>query len=196
MKKLNLKFKSISIVLISIVALSLNLFSSCQVIEDNATSKLLMLKVDYLTNNFEGGKETIFSRHTPTFTITTQYTPPGDFGNIRLIYQELNEIIFDGSIIWMGTGRINIPQNILPANNFSYVLTADYVYPIGGIENVFDPNNQEYDYSQIWSQVQGLVKVREYLNSNPNASVKIFLYTPSVGVGNPEDWDWIIFIKN
>ena len=196
MKKINLKFKSISIVLVSIVTLSLNLFSSCQVIEDNTTSKLLMLKVDYLTNNFEGGKETIFSRRTPTFTITNQYTPPGDIGNIRLIYQELNEIIFDGSIIWMGTGRINIPQNILPANNFSHVLTADYVYPIGGIENVFDPNNQEYDYSQIWSQVQGLVKVREYLNSNSNASVKIFLYTPSVGVGNPADWDWIIFIKN
>lgn len=196
MKKINLKFKSVSIVLVSIVALCLNLFSSCQVIEDNATSKLLMLKVDYLTNNFEGGKETIFSVNTPTFTITTQYTPPGDFGNIRLIYQELNEIIFDGSIIWMGRGEINIPQNILPANRFSHVLTADYVYPIGGFENVLDPENQEYDYSQIWSQVQGLVKVREYLNSNPNASVKIFLYTPSVGVGDPADWDWIIFIKN
>jgi len=195
MKKIDLRFKPISIVIMGIAALSLCLFSSCEEKEDSTNSKLLMLKVDYLTNNFEGGKETTFSATTPTFTISTQYDAPGDFGNIRLTYQELNEIIFDGSIIWMGKGKISIPQNILPANQFNHVLTADYVYPAGGIENVF-PSEVDYDYSQIWSSVQGLVKVREYLNSNPNASVKLFLYTPSVGVGDPADWDWIIFIKN
>jgi len=44
--------------------------------------------------------------------------------------------------------------------------------------------------------VQSLVKVREYLSKNPKTPVKLFLYTPSVGAGNPEDWDWIIFLKN
>lgn len=196
MKKINLRLKPVSIAMVILGVLSLCLFSACQPREEYTNSKLLMLKVDYLTNNFEGGKETIFSVPTSTFTITTQYNSPGDFGNIRLIYQELDEIIFDGSIIWMGTGEINIPQNILPANQFNHVLTSDYVSPRGGFENVFNPNEEDYDYSQIWSSVQGLVKVREYLNSNPNASVKLFLYTPSVGVGNPADWDWIIFIKN
>lgn len=196
MKKINLRFKSISTLIVGVAALSICLFSACEEKEDSRNSKLLMLKVDYLTNNFEGGKETIFSEQTSTFTITTQYDSPGDFGNIRLTYQELNEIIFDGSIIWMGKGEISIPQNILPANRFNRVLTEDFVYPSGGFENVFSTSEEDYDYSQIWSSVQGLVKVREYLNSNPNASVKIFLYTPSVGVGDPADWDWIIFIKN
>ena len=51
-------------------------------------------------------------------------------------------------------------------------------------------------YNEVWTSVQSLVKVRQYLYSNPNASVKLFLYTPSVGIGNPAEWDWIIFMKN
>ena len=63
-------------------------------------------------------------------------------------------------------------------------------------ENVFNPNNSTYNYNEIWTSVQSLVKVRQYLNSNPNATVKLFLYTPSVGIGNPAEWDWIIVMKN
>lgn len=196
MKTIIFSLKQIRVVIVVLAFFSLCTFYSCHPRDEYSNSKLLMLKVDYLTNNFEGGKEALFLLPTSTFTIKTQYVSPGDSGNIRLIYQELDEIIFDGSIIWMGTGEIHIPQNILPANQFSHVLTSDYVYPRGGFENVFNPNEQEYDYSQIWSSVQGLVKVREYLRLNPNASVKLFLYTPSVGFGNPADWDWIIFIKN
>ena len=140
--------------------------------------------------------ETTYNVPTSSFTITTQYNSPGDFGSIKLIYQEANQVIFDGSIIWMGKGYITIPQNILPANQFQRVLTNDIIFPRAGYENVFNPNETEYDYEQVWASVQGLVKVREYLKSNPNATIKLFLYTPSVGVGNPEDWDWIIFMKD
>ncbi|MCK9163602.1 MAG: hypothetical protein M0O93_04565 [Bacteroidales bacterium] len=194
MKQINLIFKPIAILIV--VCLSSLLFSSCERNEEYADSKLLMLKVDYLSNEFEGGTETVYSVPNHSFTITTQYNAPGDFGNIKLIYQEVNKTIFDGSIIWMGRGEISIPQNILPADQFQHVLTNDIVFPSAGYENVFNPNETEYDYSQIWASVQGLVKVREYLESNPNATIKLFLYTPSVGMGNPEDWDWIIFIKN
>ncbi|MDD2576265.1 MAG: hypothetical protein PHG98_04670 [Bacteroidales bacterium] len=196
MKSSILKFKHFSIAIVIIASLSILLFSSCEELERHHRSKILMLKVDYLTNHFEGGKELLFSQTSENFTIRTEYTPPGDFGNIKLIYEELNELIFDGDIIWMGLGHINYPQNILPASDFDHVLTCDYYIPRGGFENVFNPQNTDYDYSSIWSSVQGLVKVRDYLRSNPDASVKLFLYTPSVGVGNPEDWDWIIFLRN
>ncbi|MDX9799310.1 MAG: hypothetical protein RBT05_10685 [Bacteroidales bacterium] len=196
MKSSILKFKHFSIAILIIASLSILLFSSCEELERHHRSKILMLKVDYLTNHFEGGKELFFHQTSENFTIRTEYTPPGDFGNIKLIYDELNEVIFDGDIIWMGLGHINYPQNILPANDFDHVLTCDYYIPRGGFENVFNPQNTDYDYSPIWSSVQGLVKVRDYLRSNPDATAKLFLYTPSVGVGNPEDWDWIIFLKN
>ena len=194
MQTLNLVFKYISIILVA--SISIFLFSSCQRIDEYNNSKVLLLKVDYLTNEFEGGVETTYNVQNPNFTITTKYNPPGDFGSIKLIYQEANKVIFDGTIIWMGLGEISIPANILPANQFQYVLTNDFILPRAGYENVFNPDSTEYDYQQIWASVQGLVKVREYLNSNPNATVKLFLYTPSVGIGNPEDWDWIIFMKD
>lgn len=196
MKPVILKLKHFSFAIAIISSLSIFLFSSCEEMERHYSSKILLLKVDYLTNSFEGGKELLFSQSSENFTIATQYTPPGDFGNIKLIYEEINKVIFDGDIIWMGLGHINYPQNILPASEFRYVMTCDYVMPEGGFENVFNPQGAFYDYSQIWTSVQGLVKVREYLRSNPDATVKLFLYTPSVGVGNPEDWDWILFLKN
>ena len=159
-------------------------------------NNVLVLKVDYNTNQFEGGKELSFTNTTTNMTVTNQYVSPGDFGSIKLKYQELNETLFDGTIVWNGLGQINYPQNLLDANLFDRVMTADYVSPISGFENVFNPNNSTYNYNTIWTSVQSLVKVRQYLISNPNATVKIFLYTPSVGIGNPAEWDWIIIMKN
>ena len=91
---------------------------------------------------------------------------------------------------------MNYPQNLLNANQFDTVMTTDYVTPSAGFVNVFNPDNTTYSYNEVWTSVQSLVKVRQYLYSNPNASVKLFLYTPSVGIGNPAEWDWIIFMKN
>jgi len=141
------------------IAVVICLFSSCEKNDDlskkgSTANKVLLLKVDFLTNTFEGG------------------------------------------IIWAGRGIINQPQNILPASQFDTVTTADIVNPTAGFENIFNLNNTVFDYALVWSSVQRLVKVREYLNANPNATVKLFLYTPSVGAGNPADWGWIIFMKN
>ncbi|MDR6969491.1 hypothetical protein J2X31_003524 [Flavobacterium arsenatis] len=162
-------------------------------VQDN---KVLLLKVDYTTNVFEEGKELTFSDTTATFTVETEYQTPADFGGIQLYYQELDAKIFDGTIHWMGLGTISYPESFDPASSFDVVLTNDFVFPTEGFENVFNPNQETYDYQTVWSAVQSLVKVREYLFSNPDATAKIFLYTPSVGIGNPAEWDWIIILKN
>ena len=192
MKKIILSLITAPFILL-IIILS---FSSCKNIDESGVSKVLVLKVDYLTNKFEGGTELTFTKSSPNFNIQPIYISPGDFGNISMMYQDINELLFDGSIVWMGKGYIKYPRNFIPANRFEIVLTSDYVIPKNGFENVFNPNNTNYDYSPIWSSVQSLIKVREYLRSNPNSTAKLFLYTPSVGAGNPEDWDWIIFLKN
>lgn len=183
-----------------ILSFVITLFS-CSNSDENSpipenTNKVLLLKVDYLTNEFEGGKELSFDTDIASMTVNNQYVQPSDFGSITLTYAELGETLFDGTIVWNGTGQMNFPQNLLQANQFERVLTADYIVPASGFENVFNPDNTNYDYDPIWLPVQGLVKVREYLLSNPNATVKLFLYTPSVGIGNPEEWDWIIIMKN
>ncbi len=180
----------------------LSLFTSCNEdsvsnSEDNCTTnKVLLLKVDYLTHTFEGGKETEFPENSSAFTITSQYITPSDFGNIKLKYDEIDEIVFDGDIVWMGLGQINYPQNLLLANQFEVVLTADVVFPTTDFLHILPEPNQVYDYNQVWMAVQNLVKVRQYLISNPNGVVKLYLYTPSVGIGNPADWKWIVLMKN
>jgi hypothetical protein len=183
------------------MAVAICLFSSCIKNEDesnrgSAVNKVLLLKVDYLTNIFEGGTETTYSITPPTFTISVDFKAPGDIGYIKLLYKELNETLFDGGIIWAGLGTIKQPKTIVPSSQFDTVRTTDIIKPAAGFENIFNPGNYTYDYTPIWLAVQKLVKVREYLNANPTATVKLFLYTPSVGVGNPADADWIIFIKN
>ncbi len=157
--------------------------------------KVLMLKVDYLTNTFESGKEITLQNAAETFTIDVDYQAPGDFGGIQLYYDETDEKLFDGTIHWMGLGAVSYPENFVPANQFEHVITNDYMTPEGGFEYIFQPYNPENNYDAMWSSVQGLTRVRQYLLTSQHA-VKIFLYTPSVGEGNPADWDWIIIMKN
>ena len=159
------------------------------------SGQVLMLKVDYTTNRFEGGTEFHFSPSADDFTIENEYKEPGDFGYVKLRYKELTEPLFEGTIHWMGLGEMSYPEKLEPADMFDRVLTEDFVYPVNGFEDVFNPQNLDLEYDDAWLAVQNLVKAREYLRAKPSQKVKLFLYTPSVGVGNPEDWCWIIYLK-
>ena len=186
--------KKIAFFLSLVALLSVSCDNDEQDKQDSYVSSVLMLTVDYTTNTFTGGKELLFSKKSENFTISYEYAPPGDFGHIKLFYEEINEMLFYGTIIWMGLGRMEFPQNFLNANKFETVTTKDYVIPKNDFEDVFPQFETTFDYELIWNKVERLVKVREYLRSNPEQVVKMFLYTPSVGVGNPEDWYWIIFL--
>jgi hypothetical protein len=158
-------------------------------------NKVLMLKVDYTTNTFEGGKEFSFDVDTDTFTTNYQYNPPADFGSIKIFYSELSTLLFDGDIIWMGNGEIHFPTDFQPASSFEYVNTFAAI-DLPAVENIFNLDNQEYNYVDPLNQVIYLSKVIEYRNSNPTTPAKIFLYQPSVGIGDPATWKWIILFKN
>lgn len=183
------------ILLLSLISLLFSCNSDNVDLDIDAPTQVLMLKVDYTTHAFEGGTVFGFSKQTDDFTIINEYVEPSDIGSVKLIYEELNETLFFGTIHWMGLGKMNFPESLKPADDFEVVGTKDIVYPKNGFENVFNPNNQKYEYDNMWFSVQRLVKVREYLRENPNQKVNVFLYTPSVGVGDPLDWDWIIYLK-
>jgi hypothetical protein len=164
--------------------------------EETAAGSVLLLKVDYLTNDFEGGYELEFDNVPSSFNIRREYQSPGDFGYVKYFYAETGALLFHGTIIWRGEGQIEYPENLLPASSFQHLITEDLVYPQNGFEKIGvaepEPN---IDYTPIWQSVQGLVKVREYLQANPTQKVKVFLYTPCVGVGDPAHWKWILFLK-
>ncbi len=164
-------------------------------VADNETNNVLLLTVDYMSNAFEGGVEFNFTEASDDFDLILEYVLPGDFGSIKLIYDNIDEVLFDGTIHWMGLGERTFPETLQPADSFQGTLVLNYVYPQNGIEDIFNPMEETFDYERVWGAIQYLIKVREYVEHNPEAQVKLFLYTPSVGVGNPYDWYWVIFMK-
>ncbi len=181
------------------------LFFSCS--EDNTDlnpevqdSKVLLLKVDFTTEAFEGGLEIDIEEPVQDFNIISSYQPPGDFGGIQLYSANSNTLLFDGTIYWSGLGAMQYPEFFNTVDNFETIENIIEL-PNGDlfkkvIYSEFETYPETMEISNIWSAVNNLAIVKSYRNSNPESSIQLFLYTPSVGIGNPEDWDWIVFMKN
>jgi hypothetical protein len=164
-------------------------------------NNVLLLKVDAVTGAFEGGKQLTFNA-APTFTIATDYVEPGDFGSIRLLYSELDVTFFDVSIHWNGLGQMNYPESLDSAGSF---LTINEEVPmpelsefhkVGLTDGSQGLQSMEPDHEALWDAIDNLELVKHYRQVNPEAKIQLFLYTPSVGIGNPEEWDWFVILKN
>ena len=136
-------------------------FSNCTD-EPFTDGNVLMLKVDYLTNTFEGGYEFSFDNIPNSFNIRKEYRAPGDFGYIKYYYYETSDLLFYGTIIWMGEGEIYYPQNLLPASVFDFTLLDNIVFP-NGFEDIGVYSPLDINYTNVWLSVENLAKVREYL---------------------------------
>ena len=159
-------------------------------------NEVLILIVDYTTNAFEGGQILRFpEKPAETLTITYDYRAPGDFGFIKLYYSEINELLFYGDIIWMGRGNILFPETWIAPEDFVHTDTKDLVFPKNGFWNVI-PYSSAGITDDVWYSVQSIIKVRDFLLSNPEQKVQYLFYTPSVGVGDPKDWKWILFLHS
>lgn len=162
-------------------------------------NKVLMLKVDFETSVFEGGTELIFPE-ADTFTISSVYNSPADFGDITLNYAETGQPLFMGSIVWNGTGNMVFPCALTQPDGFETDNVAAPMPPVSQFEKVmydeFAIYPENIDYQTIWANIDNLVQVKAFRQSNPNAKVHLFLYTPSVGIGNPAEWDWYVILKN
>ncbi len=168
-------------------------------IAENNTNKVALLKVDFLTNAFEGGKELTFESSS-SFTIETSYQAPGDFGSVQLMYDELDQPLFDGTIIWMGLGERLYPESLQNVGDFETISEPVEMPSEAMFENVmyseFAYYPDDLDYSLLWDSIKNLKIVEDYTSNNPNAMIKVFLYTPSVGIGNPADWDYYLILKS
>lgn len=82
------------ILLLSLISLLFSCNSDNVDLNNDAPTQVLMLKVDYTTHAFEGGTEFNFSKMANNFTLINEYDEPNDFGSVKLIYKELNEILF------------------------------------------------------------------------------------------------------
>lgn len=161
--------------------------------EPGAPNKVLLLQVDYMTHTFEGGKELTMRANisqADTLPISVDYKPAGDFGYIALYYGPNHEMIFNGSIIWMGTGQRAYPESMEPANEFKELNDKLAMPEISRFQNF---NSEPDDYSTIWNAVCQLEIVKEYMESHKK--IGLILYARSVGFGDPNEWDWYIIMN-
>lgn len=160
------------------------------------SQQILYLQVKYTDQTFMGGT-ILESPTTDSLTTTYNYVTPSDFGSIKIMEQNTSTLLFEGNITWLGLGERFFPETLQSPENFSFTISNDFVTP-PHFDNMFpeiDPTFLEHNYESAWASLQSLVWVREKLRSRPDLHVKYFLYTPSVGVGNPEDWYWIFLLK-
>lgn len=170
------------------------LFLSCVKTNTDKKNTVLLLKVDYVTNTFEGGIELDMNStlsEVDSLPISIDIIPAADFGNVTLFYEPEHEMIFDGSIIWSGTGQIKIPEKFDKAASFKTKTKSIDLPDSSKIQLIY--SNFE-DYLPIWEAVNNLEIVETYLKSHKN--IVLFRYTPSVGSGDPNEWDWFIIMNS
>lgn len=187
-----------------IIGICLLSFSSCkdkaQDNQEGVSKKLVLLKVDYMTHDFEGGQLIELGPYTnlsDTLPLTVNYIQPMDFGNLSVYYQSTNSagLVFDGSVIWMGTGSRAFPATLASAGDFP-LLSA----PLANVDSTefqlihYDNGSQQIYYDSIWDGIKNL-DVVNYCRSQNSTKMGLFLYQPSVGAGNPADWDWYIIME-
>lgn len=137
-----------------------------------------------------------------TFTIATDYVAPGDFGSVTLRYDELDAPLFDGTIVWAGSGAMSYPASLDSADSFATLEETlempelDDFHEVTLGEDEEGLQSMDPDHQSIWAAIDNLEAVKNYRESNPEAKISLFLYTPSVGIGNPEEWDWFVILKN
>lgn len=157
----------------------------------NPANKVVLLRVDYMSDSLEAMAEVSLSgslQSSDTIPLKVIYKSPGDFGNLTLVYGNSSDTVFDGSIIWMGTGTVRIPQSFttaMPTTSITVSQPDSSVY-----QQVFGFHAPDYD--KLWAAIGKLQVVNNYLRQGKRPAY--FLYTPSVGVGNPYEWDWFVVV--
>ena len=166
------------------------------------TDDILVMKVDYLTfrNN---GYTTVNVRDRTgsgdTIPFYAAYRYPGDFGFIKLYYKQKDSanLLFSGSIVWMGCGEMDFPTNWVTGRE-NYLLMAypgqerfSFIDESGTHQKVTD----ETELRKVWESVS-MTEAFQWFYNHSSKRAAVYLYRPSVGIGNPADWYYLVFVEN
>ena len=179
------------------------IFSSCSDDADdnviqNQNRELTILKVDFLTHTFEGGNSFEFNNIAMTNTLPIEeiYVAPSDFGNYTLKYTPTNEVIFNGPIAWMG-GSYDLPLDFDSSDYETTTLNPsinldeiEYFMPTADI--LAGEGYTNFDYASVWNSIKNLQVTNDCLNNN--GKIGFVLYTPGLGLFQPENAYWLVIL--
>ena len=174
-------------------------FTESDLQETDLQKHILISKVDYLTFRYKGFYALNVTNKLNSgneIPFLSQYQSPGDFGYIKLFYQNTDNLLMDGTIIWSGCGHLNFPDNFragLPMDNglpYPGQSRIAFINDGGHYETVTDERELQY----IWQSVSRQKEFQHYYG-NSSKKVAVYLYTPSVGVGDPADAYYLVFTE-
>ena len=174
-------------------------FTESDLQETDLQKHILISKVDYLTFRYKGFYALNVSNKLNSgneIPFLSQYQSPGDFGYIKLFYRNTDNLLMDGTIIWSGCGHLNFPDNFragLPMDNgLPYPGQSRIAFINDGGNYVTVTDERELQY--IWQSVSRQKEFQHYCG-NSSKKVAVYLYTPSVGVGDPADAYYLVFTE-
>ena len=187
---------------IAVLFLILILASCSDDADDNAIQnpnrELSILKVDFLTQTFEGGNSFEFNNIAMTNTLPIEeiYVAPGDFGSYTLKFTPTNEVIFDGPIVWMG-GSYDLPLDYNPSDyettTFNPTINLDEIeYFLPTADILAGEGYTNFDYTSVWNSIKNLQVTNDCLNNN--GKIGFVLYTPGLGLFQPENAYWLVIL--
>ena len=160
---------------------------------------ILISKVDYLTFRYKGFyalNVTNKQNSGDEIPFVAEYHAPSDFGYVKLFYRNTDNLLMDGTIIWSGCGELSFPDHFragLPMDNglpYPGQSRFAFINDLGQYETVTDENELKY----IWQSVSRQKEFQRYYG-NSSKKVAVYLYTPSVGIGDPADWYYLVFTE-
>ncbi|MBO7653202.1 MAG: hypothetical protein J6S84_10905 [Bacteroidales bacterium] len=177
--------------------------------EEYLEKDILIAKVDYMTFEYGGFYSmnvTNKQNEGNEIPFLADYMSPGDFGYIKLYYRDQSNLLMDGSIIWAGCGELNFPETFVKGNSSNtyvpeYTMKCGLSFPSDRISYidadgsyVQDVDESDNDLGYIWQTLSAQDEFMSYYEQT-SKKVAVYLYTPSVGVGNPYDAYYMVFVE-
>lgn len=177
--------------------------------EEYLDKDILIAKVDYMTFEYGGFYSmnvTNKQNEGNEIPFLADYMSPGDFGYIKLYYRDQSNLLMDGSIIWAGCGELIFPETFVKGNSSNtyvpeYTMKRGLSFPSDRISYidadgsyVQDVDESDNDLGYIWHTLSAQEEFMSYYEQT-SKKVAVYLYTPSVGVGNPYDAYYMVFVE-
>lgn len=177
--------------------------------EEYLEKDILIAKVDYMTFEYGGFYSmnvTNKQNEGNEIPFLADYMSPGDFGYIKLYYRDQSNLLMDGSIVWAGCGALNFPETFVKGGNVDtyvpeYTMKRGLSFPSDRISYidadgsyVQDVDESDNDLGYIWQTLSAQDEFMSYYEQT-SKKVAVYLYQPSVGVGDPYDWYYMVFVE-
>jgi len=174
-------------------------FTESDLKESDLKKDILISKVDYQTFQYKGFYAMNVSgkvNDDSFIPIISEYQAPCDFGFIKLYYRNTGNLLLDGTIVWDGCGQLAFPEP------FRAGLPVKEAIPFPGIEHFarlgedgqYTETVNEWEMKHIWQSVSYQKEFQHYFG-NATKKAAVYLYAPSVGLFDPYEAYYLVFVE-